>query len=115
MICDKCKSKMIFKIENQTQCWYCQNCENAIATSYFSKIEEDETLYSVYLMKNNDLNIDNIKLISKLSGNNFIKSKELLNNGGILLSGLARDICNNINILKESNIEFIIKPDYKYL
>ena len=114
MICNNCKSEMEYKIENHTQGWYCPKCNNAIVTSYFSKIDLDETKYEVILLEKNDVNIDNIKMLSKLTGYNFIKSKELLSNGGIGFSGLARDINNKIKILKMHKINYLVKPKYLY-
>ena len=114
MICTKCRNEMEYKIENNTQGWYCSKCTNAIVTSYISKIDLDETKYEVILLENNDINIDNIKMLSKLTGDNFIKSKEILSNGGIGFSGLARDIDNKIKILKEYKIKYLVKPKYLY-
>ena len=114
MICENCKTKMVYKIIDRTQGWYCPNCNNAIVTSYFTKIELDNTNYEVLLLANNETNIESIKLISKLTGLNFIKSNELLLHGGLLIRGLARDINEIIKMLKENNVLYKIEPKYDY-
>ena len=51
MICEKCKEKMIWKIDGSTQGWSCPECGWNVITSYISEINLDETEYSIYIEK----------------------------------------------------------------
>ncbi len=114
MKCEKCGSKMEFRIEGHTKGWFCKKCGDAIVTSHFSNFEMDLQIYNVYVKSNNNIDIKSIKIISEISGLNYIKAKEILQSGGLLLNGLANDIDKDIVILKKSNINFFIQPDYPY-
>lgn len=58
MKCLNCGKEKIFKIENHTQGWFCLSCGDAIETSYFKDIEIDANEYSVYLLVNNNVEIE---------------------------------------------------------
>lgn len=114
MKCEKCGTKMEFKIEGHTKGWFCKKCGDAIVTSHFSDLEIDAQIYDVYVKSNNKLDIESVKIVSEISGLNYIKAKDLLEKGGLLLNGLAIDIDKDIKVLKKSYIKFYVQPNYPY-
>ncbi len=112
--CEKCDSKMIYKINGHTQGWYCEKCDWGICTSYFSKFESDNIDYKVEILGNNEIDLNNLKIISKIKGCNFILSKEILLNGGNLIKDKAININDKIKTLDDLGIKYIIEPKYPY-
>ena len=65
-------------------------------------------------MKSNNISLDILKIVSKLTGYNFIKCKEIIKNEDVILTGKAREIVSKLTELKANNIEFVIDPSFNY-
>lgn len=116
MKCPKCGSKLISNIEGSSRILKCSNCDYNIVTSYIDEILEDETLYTIIIKENHNLNSNMYKIISKIKKCNYLEAKKLLeNNEFILLKGIPRDIDDIVHKLMENNINFDILPEYKYI
>lgn len=112
--CEKCGSKMFYKIDGHTQGWYCPSCNWSIVTTYFSDMELDETIYKIELLPDANATIDKIRLISKIGNLNFILSKKILNDGGLLVEGPAKNIDKKIKELDLLKVFYKIIPNYPY-
>ena len=96
--------------------YVCPKCGNAIATYDYKKddpIKFDESIYTVRSI-DNESSLDNLKIFSKISGLNYVKCKELIENDGVICSGKASDIIDNLKELKANKIQFEISPFFKY-
>ena len=116
IICEKCGHEMVDKSSGPYVAVECPNCGHGWTTYDFALEDEivtDDTVYSVTLLKN-DSTIEKIKCVSCLSGKNYIESKNILINGGELISGFAPHIKNVKSELEKGGILFKISPDYKY-
>ena len=113
-ICPECGTTMIETYEKPALNLECPNCNCKIATTRWEKIDLDKTIYEVIVLKMSNPSLENIKSISKLTGENFINSKALLTNGFTIYKGKAREIKNQICILDKENIEYKIVPDFPY-
>jgi hypothetical protein len=78
-------------------------------------IHQDASLYAVYLSKNPSLNTDQYKILSHLSGENFLQiKKRLASNNALLFKGKATDVLPIKKQLEQDEIEFQIIPDFNY-
>lgn len=114
MICEKCKVEMVLEIDGSSALYTCPKCGNKIATTCSEGISWDSTEYSIKVNKGNDAKSENLSIISAITGNNYIASKKLLNDGGLLKKGLATEILEIKNKLESNNIKFSITPTFKY-
>lgn len=116
MKCPRCGKKLISNIEGSSIIFKCCNCDYVIVTSNIDKILEDETIYTIFVEKNDIINNNMFKTISKIKNCNFLEAKKLLESGRfILLKGLAREIDGVVHKLIENNISFNIEPEYTYI
>lgn len=114
--CNECGAEMLDKSRGPYIHFVCPNCGNAIATYDYTKedlIKLDDKEYYVKLI-DNKASIETLKIISKITGNNFIKCKEMIEKNELILSGKAKDIIDNLRLLKENQIHFEINPDFVY-
>lgn len=96
--------------------YVCPKYGNAYATYDYTKdnpIKFDEIIYSVKSVDNKTC-LDVLKIVSKISGNNYIKCKEIIENNGIICSGKTMDIITSLKELKSNNIQFEINPAFEY-
>lgn len=113
--CPECNSLIEHRIINHTQGWYCDNCGWNVVTTYFSPIEKDSNVYKVFIKEGITVNINQIKVISKLAGINFLSAKKLLGSGTLFIfEGRARDIFEKLILLSENDISYITEPPYPY-
>ena len=114
MKCKNCGAEAREYREDHTCGWMCDACGWAIATSYFEPYETDHTKYSVIIF-HNEANSEKIKVISKITGENYLASKNrLLLQESVVFEGQAIEIMNVRKQLSDSNITFKIKPDFPY-
>lgn len=114
--CNECGAEMLDKSRGPYIHFVCPNCGNAIATYDYTKedpIKLDDKDYFVKLI-DNKATIQTLKIISKITGYNFIKCKELSEKNELIFSGKAKDIIDNLRLLKENQIHFEINPDFVY-
>ncbi len=92
----------------------CTKCGYGVATTLFHPIDSDETNYSIYLERNQLISRTNLRSLSKLFGKNYIECKTILEHGGLILEGFARDVNEKIDYLKNNHLQFNVKPEWKY-
>ena len=56
----------------------------------------------------------NFKIISKITGENYLKVKQILESGGLIYKGHARKIKEITEALDKANIEYKISPQFIY-
>lgn len=114
--CEKCGTMMLNQSKGAYIHYVCPRCGNAFATYDYTKddpIKFDENIYFVKSL-NNKTSLDVLKIVSKISGKNYVRCKELLENNEVICFGKARDIINSLKELKANNIEFEISPTFNY-
>lgn len=115
MLCEKCKSNMIYVQENSVQGWSCPVCGRGTLTTYIDKTHQDMTEYSIFTKSIENINKDKIKVISRIAGVNYIAAKQILEKEGIcILKAKAIDIKNAMYELENVNIPFEVTPEFNY-
>ncbi len=112
--CPNCKEILQKTINGSTLTFKCENCGYEFATTIAEGIKWDFNDYTIIICKNNDVAIDKIKAIASISLLNFIDSKKILIEGGIIAKDRATIIKNKIDKLKEAGVEFIVEPKFPY-
>ena len=74
----------------------------------------DGTTYKILLKPNCSPSTESIKIISKITGLNFINSKKLLENGGLLFEEKAIEIKRQKTNLDLNNIKYTIESMFPY-
>ena len=92
----------------------CPECGWGWATSYFSPIEMDDTLYTVNFLVPDKVTISMIRLYAKLTGVNFLQAKEALSNGNAKISAYAKELQDQLTEIQDAELKFTITPDYPY-
>ena len=92
MLCEKCKTNMIYIRENSVQGWSCPVCGWEILTTYIDKMLQDMTEYSVCIKNIANIDKDKIKVISQIAG------------------VIKKAICKLENV----NIPFEVTPEFGY-
>jgi len=113
-ICPECGAEMDVVYDKPALNLTCPNCSCKMATTKWEEIDLDDTKYKMFLIKIENPSIDQIKFISKFTGLNFITSKDLLNNGGLVFEGSAIEVLEKKKNLTQENIIFSIDPLFKY-
>ncbi|HAS56502.1 MAG TPA: hypothetical protein DEF61_01595 [Firmicutes bacterium] len=112
--CPKCGCKMLEKYDSPALNLTCPKCGCKIATTKWKDIDLDDTEYEIVLMPIKNPSIDQVKFIANLLGINFIESKKLLENGGVLLKCKALKVNNLKERLKENKLLYIVNPNFKF-
>ena len=112
--CPNCGKELKIVIDGSAKNFTCDYCGYSFATSITEGIEWDSKEYIIILEKDNTADLNQIKTISKLSQYNFIESKKLLINGGVLNKGRAVYIKQIIQKLKDAGIKFLVTPEFLY-
>lgn len=114
--CNECGSDMIDQSKGPYIHFVCPKCGNAIATYDYSKedpIKKDESIY-VVKSANNIASTDILKTLSKVSGNNYLECKRIIETNGVICSGKAVEIIESLKLLKLNGIQVEISPEFKY-
>ena len=61
----------------------CPNCGCQLATTKWETIDLDETIYEIETLSIKNPSLDQIKVFAKLTGNNFVVSKDLIKKGHV--------------------------------
>lgn len=112
--CPNCGKEMKIVVEGSAKNFKCEHCGYSYATTIAKGIEWDTNDYSIILEKNSNVLLSQIKIVSSLSSFNFIKSKALLLEGGLLTTAKATIIKQMIGKLKDEGIKFKVMPEFKY-
>lgn len=113
-ICPECGTEMDENYNKPFLLLYCPKCGCKIATTKWENIDLDETSYELILDKIESPTTDIIKLISKISGKNFICTRNDLINGDVSFKALAVEIREKKNIFDSKKIKYHIIPDFPY-
>lgn len=113
-ICPECGSEMTAVYEKSALNLTCPKCGCKIATNKWEDIDLDDTTYKIFLRHNCSPSTESIKFISKISGLNFINSKKLFENGGLLFEDKAVEIKKQKINLDLNNIKYTIEPIFPY-
>lgn len=77
--CPKCNAKLNIVISGRDYIISCSKCNYKVITTNNEDIDLDSTKYSISILPNNDITIDKIKLISKLTSKKLFKFKNIFN------------------------------------
>ncbi len=113
-ICPRCGAEMFGTYEKPALNLTCPKCGCKIATTKWDDIDLDNTVYIVSIVKCDNPNIEQIKLVSKITGQNFFKSKEIIINGEEIFRGKALDIIDFKKQLNINCLEIKIVPQFNY-
>lgn len=107
-------SEIVFLDKNDFNMYFNQIGE--VATSVFHPIMNDNKIYSIYLILEQDTcNLDEIKAYSKILNLNYVKAKYALKNKqNLIASGNACEIKEILYKLKQFKVHYEIKPPYPY-
>lgn len=115
MICDKCSSEMRFEQDGHSICWVCDNCGNAVASTYFEPYETDFTDYRVLLATPFKATTGVLKLISEIAHCNYIEAKKMIEKAPVeIYCGKAVEVKEIRERLNKANIAFSIEPKFPY-
>ena len=125
VLCEKCGEQMISTNSEHTIGMTCPKCGWGWVTSYFDPIATDDTDYSIFIKANNPAIPSTIKLISDITGVNFLQAKKLLCSGNDELVYKAKNESASTMYkaqrvqavakkLKEADIAFTITPDFPF-
>lgn len=112
-ICPECGGEMLGFYNKPALNLVCFKFGYRLAITKWDGIDLDNNNCNVYLTASKDISLEQIKIVSKISGNNFILSKKIMENGGTLISGNAKQIKQIKNLLEKGNINFYITPNFK--
>lgn len=116
MLCKQCKTNMIYFRKEPVQGWSCPNCGWGMVTSYIDPIYEDTTEYSIYIKEGIEVDADNIKIIAKIAGVNYLAARKLLlKNNVCILKANAPEVKEVIALLEDAKIDFEVKPEFLIL
>ncbi len=113
-ICPKCGAEMVAIYEKPALNLSCPKCGCKLATTKWDKIDLDDTDYEIILASLIKPSMNQIKLISNMTGKNYIASKKILETGGLLLTAKAIDAENILKDLNDAKIKFHISPNFPY-
>lgn len=115
MVCENCKTSMNWFSENSVQGWRCSGCGWSVVTTDIDNIYKDMTQYSIYIKKVNNANMEQIKIIAKIAGVNYLAAKQMLmENHACILKDNAPKVKDAIKKLKQRNIPFKVRPQFEY-
>lgn len=114
MKCLRCGSEVLSETGNSEIIMKCPKCGWAAATTYMSEIEVDMTHYSIVVEQGNSAEKEVIRLISGLSGMNFLETRNLLTNGGTMIVDYATVIKKIATDLDMVGVRYHIEPEFPY-
>lgn len=94
----------------------CPKCGWNIVTTKIDDIMLDTQLYQLYILKNEHINRNQIRILSKISGMNYICIKQniVTRNKTLLISDRAFKIKAIKEMLEKEKIQFEVVPEFKY-
>ena len=87
----------------------CPKCGWNIVTTKIDDIMLDTQLYQLYILKNEHINRNQIRILSKISGMNIVTRNKTL-----LISDRAFKIKAIKEMLEKEKIQFEVVPEFKY-
>lgn len=116
MLCKKCHTEMTVMQEDNVSGLICPKCGWNIVTTKIDDIMLDTQLYQLYILKNEHINRNQIRILSKISGMNYICIKQniVTRNKTLLISDRAFKIKAIKEMLEKEKIQFEVVPEFKY-
>ncbi len=115
ILCEKCGTMMQPFLEESTQGMHCPKCGWSVVTTYISEIELDTTEYEVHIDRGDQYNKNQIKVISKITGLNFLGSKKLLQDTKpLIFKGTAVDVIKVRKLLISAGLICLISPVFPW-
>lgn len=112
--CLECGTIMNETYEKPSLILSCPKCGCKIATTRWEEIDLDDKEYEIVLVANNSPTLDQIKVVSNITGVNFIKSKEIIVTGKPIFKGNPIQVKDIIKTLKEKLLDYSISPEFPY-
>ena len=113
-LCPDCGAEMVAVYEKPALNLTCPKCGCKIATTMWEDIDLDDTCYQISLKQIANPSIDYVKYISRMTGLNFINSKNLLEKGGLFYKGKAIGVKDKKMSLDTMGIPYEITPSFPY-
>lgn len=115
MICEKCGAEMRFEQDSHSICWVCDNCGDAVASTYFEPYETDFTDYRVLLSTPFKATTSLLKLISGIANCNYVEAKKMIEKAPVeIYCGKAVEVKAIKEKLEAANIMFFVEPKFPY-
>ena len=114
MKCLRCGLEAEVKSGDSEIIMKCPKCGWAAVTTYMPEIEDDLTKYGIIIEQGNTVDVELIKLVSRISGMNVLEARKLLRNGGLMVKDCAIIIKEIITELDMAAIEYRIDPPFPY-
>ncbi|MCR5847843.1 MAG: Zn-ribbon domain-containing protein [Lachnospiraceae bacterium] len=114
MKCLRCGFEVLTESGNSEIIVKCPKCGWTAVTTYMSEIEDDLTKYSIFIEQGNSTDRELIKLVSELSGMNFLEARNILLKGGRMVVEYAVAIKEITTKLDMVGIEYHIDPIFPY-
>ena len=112
--CPECGTIMNESYDKPALNLTCPKCGYKIATTRWEEIDLDDKKYEIVLVANNNPTLDQIKVVSSITGVNFINSKDNIVSGKSIFKGSPIKVKNVAKILKEKNVDYTISPRFPY-
>lgn len=112
--CPNCGKELKIIKEGSSLIYECDSCDYSEATTIAEGIGWDSNKFEVKLIPNHNCELNQIKLLSKITGKNFIQSKYLLTNGGTILKDRPSVLVDYLTDFKKAKITFVIEPEFPY-
>lgn len=114
-VCEECGSPLEVRAEGSTQGLYCTKCDWAVVTTGMPEIRRDTAIYEVFVTGGNFKDEQQVKVISEVSGENFLAARKLLQMPGkTVFRGRAAKVVEVRDALEKAGIHYKIEPMFKY-
>lgn len=112
--CPECGAEAITERDGCAVTYTCPKCGWSAATTEWEPIDLDDTQYEIRLGEGVPTGKENLSLVSHMTGKNFVDSKKIIEDCGVIFVGKTRDIFEKREFLNEQGIPFVIEPDFPY-
>lgn len=112
MICEKCKAEMVGFIQCGSCGGKCPQCGWNFVTSYFESVDLDKKKYTISVKQAKKTTIPAIKAISIIFHCNYLEARDKLIKGFVMEKLSAKNARIVLRKLKESGIEYSVKPKF---
>ena len=113
-LCPNCRADISYYMESSSCGYQCTSCEWGIVTTSISPIYCDRTDYTVSIAKIEEPSANQIRVIAKLLGVNYLKARNLLLEGEAQITECAVEVQKHRAILREAGIAHGISPLFPY-
>lgn len=112
--CPKCGKELIVMNNGREIINKCTSCDYEVVTTYNSPMDLDSTKYVISILSENEISLENIKLISKLTGFNYVQSKNYLQNGYSFEKEYAETVLEKKKEFDKYGIKYQIISKFPY-